>query len=247
VRKPTFLLLLSTLILASCAYDNEQEMFPHVVIPDSIIRGQVAWFTLDSELTDKLGQVDPLRFWGSLEWSRDHSYTDNAALNLDGVEDYLSGYLGVYDSLAVSLWFMPLPNYRKAYLFDYGIGRFAAGLDAISSATMPAFNLFIQNDTSTYVLPDLINYFYWHHLYMEIGDSLVPPRFFIDGFRREFNDTIRRMHPLTDLFYLGRPCNADILDESLYRGMIDEIRIFNTFLTEDEINSLYWEGKAGHL
>jgi len=246
VTKQVYILAVLILSLTSCVYDNEQELFPHIIIPDSSIQGPVAWFNLDSGLMDRLGQVDPLRFWGSMELGRDHHMTDSAALIMDGVEDYLSGYLGRHDSLAVSLWFLPLPNYRKAFLFDYGIGQFAAGLDAVTSATMPRFNLFLQHDTATYVWAEQIDYFFWHHLYIEIGDTLLPPRIYVDGYPPEPADTTWRMHPLTDLFYLGRPFNADIMDTLLYRGYLDEIRIFSNFLTDEEIVSLYWDGKPHH-
>jgi hypothetical protein len=32
------------------------------------------------------------------------------------------------------------------------------------------------------------------------------------------------------------------MDTLLYRGYLDDVRIFNKLLSEDEILSLYWEG-----
>lgn len=231
------------LIATACVNDNERDMFPHVVIQDSTIRGQVAWFSLDSTLEDQLMNVDPLKFWGDPERGRDHNRADSAALVMDGVHDYLSGFIGRYDSLAISLWFLPMPNYRKSYLFDYGLGQFAAGLDAVTSATMPRFRLFLQNDTTRWYMDYQLDFFFWHHLYFEIGDTLNPPRLFVDGFRPDTLSQPWPMHPLTDLLYLCRPYNADLMDTLFYRGYIDEIRIFNQFLSEEEIMSLFWEGK----
>jgi len=230
------------LTITACVNDNEKDMFPHIVIQDSTIHGQVAWFSFDSTLLDQLNNVDPLRFWGDMERGRDHNRLDSASLVVDGVHDYLSGLIGRYDSLAISLWFLPMPNYRQAYLFDYGAGMFAAGLDAITSATMPRFRLFIQQDTSRWYWSNQIDFYFWHHMYIEIGDTLNPPRMYIDGY---MPDTVSRpwpMHPLTDLFYVARPFNSDIIDTLLFRGYLDEMRIFNKFLSEEEIFSLYWEG-----
>lgn len=218
-------------------------MFPHLIIADSVIQGQVAWFSLDSTLDDQLMNVDPLRFWGDLERGRDHNRIDSAALILDGIHDYLTGMIGIYDSLAISLWFLPMPNYSQSYLFDYGVGQYAAGLDAITSATMPRFRMFLQQDTSKWFWTNQLDFFFWHHLYLEIGDTDHPPRLYVDGYLPDTVSRPWRLHPLTDLLYLGRPYNADIMDTTFFRGYLDEIRIFNTFLTEDEIFSLYWEGK----
>jgi hypothetical protein len=236
------------LLFNSCVWDNSQDMFPHVVIPDSTYKGQVAWFPFDSGLVDQLGQVEPLRFWGSFELGRDHRMIDSAAIVMDGVEDYLAGLIGLNDSMAVSMWFLPLPNYPRAYLFDYGIGRFTAGIDAVTSATMPRFSLFMKQDTTEVRLTsNPIDFFFWHHLYIEIGDTANYPRIFIDGYPLFPPDsTIWRMHTLTDMLYLARPFNPDIMDTLMYRGYLDEIRIFNVFLTEEEILNLYWEGKPSH-
>lgn len=231
------------MISTACVNDNEKDMFPHIVIPDSAIQGQVAWFSFDSTLEDQLRNVDPLRFWGDIERGRDHNRIDSAALVLDGIHDYLSGFIGRYDSLAISLWFLPMPNYNKSFLFDYGLGRFSAGLDAITSATMPRFRIFMQQDTSKCYWTNQLDFYFWHHMYLEIGDTINPPRLYIDGYLPDTVSRPWRMHPLTDLLYLGRPYNTDIMDTLLFRGYIDEIRIFNKFLTETEIYSLFWEGK----
>lgn len=242
----TFLPVLFWLIIISsaCVNDNEKDMFPHVVIPDSSIQGQIAWFTLDSTLEDQLGNVDPLKFWGDLERGRDHNRLDSAAVVLDGWLDFMSGFIGRYDSLAISLWFLPLPNYNSSYIFDYGIGLFAAGLDAITTATMPRFRIFMQQDTARWYWSNQLDFYFWHHLYMEIGDTINPPRLYIDGYLPDTVDRPWRIHPLTDLLYLGRPFNPDIMDTLLFRGYLDEIRIFNKFLSEEEILSLFWEGKV---
>lgn len=237
---PIFFLLV--MISTACVNDNEKDMFPHIIIPDSAIQGQVAWFSFDSTLEDQLRNVDPLRFWGDIERGRDHNRIDSAALVLDGIHDYLSGFIGRYDSLAISLWFLPMPNYNRSFLFDYGIGQFSAGLDAITSATMPRFRMFMQQDTSKWYWTNQLDFFFWHHMYLEIGDTINPPRLYIDGYMPDTVSRPWRMHPLTDLLYLGRPYNTDIMDTLFFRGYIDEIRIFNKFLTETEIYSLFWEG-----
>jgi len=230
------------LIGSACINDNEKDMFPHIVIPDSLIQGQVAWFSLDSTLEDGLGNVDPLKYWGDMERGRDHGRLDSAALILDGVHDFLSGFIGRYDSLAISLWFLPMPNYNQAYLFDYGIGQFSAGLDAITSATMPRFRMFMQQDTAKWFWTNQMDYFFWHHMYIEIGDTINTPRLYVDGYMPDTVSKPWRMHPITDLLYLGRPYNTDQMDTLLYRGYIDEVRIFNKFLSEEEILSLFWDG-----
>jgi len=246
VRKLIAALAGLAIIMGSCVNDNEQDLFPHIVIPDSVIKGQVASFSFDTGLSDDLGNIDPLRFWGSPSYGMDRHMTDNGAVILDGVEDYLSGFIGRHDSLAISMWFLAMPNYPRGYLVDYGVGQFAAGLDAVTSATFPAFNIFMKHDTTTCVWPEKVDYYFWHHLYMEIGDADNPLRLFVDTAPFERADSMWTMHPLTDLFYLGRPFNADIMDTLLFRGYLDDIKIFNTFLSEDEIISLYWGGVFNH-
>jgi hypothetical protein len=233
---------LLALFCSACVNDNEKDLFPHIVIVDSVIKGQVAWFNLDSTLADQLNNVDPLRFWGDMERGRDHNRMDSAALVMDGARDYLTGFIGRYDSLAISLWFLPMPNYNKLVLFDYGFGQFSAGLDAITSATMPRFRMFLQQDTARWYWTNTLDFYFWHHMYLEIGDTINPPRLYIDGYMPDTLLRPWRMHPITDLIYFCRPSNADIMDTLMFRGYIDEIRIFNKFLKEEEIFSLFWEG-----
>jgi hypothetical protein len=235
--------LLLTGLLFGCVNDNEKDLFPRAVIPDTALQGQLAWFPFDSSLADKLGNQDPLSISGPLEFGRDHAGKGAGALVFDGIRNYLYGFLTRNDSLAVSLWILPMPNYRSAYLVDYGLSQFAAGLDAVTSATMPRFRMFIKQDTAVWYWNNEVDYFFWHHIYIEIGDTLNPPRLYIDGYPAEPADRPWKMHPLADLLYLGRPFNADIMDTLLYRGYLDDVRIFNKFLSEDEILSLYWEGR----
>ncbi len=232
------------LFSSACLNDNEKDMFPHIVIQDSTIRGQVAWFSFDSTYEDQLGNVDPLKFWGDPERGRDHNRLDSAALVMDGYQDFLSGFIGRYDSLSISLWFLPMPNYNKAYLFDYGIGQFAAGLDAVTSATMPRFRMFVEQDTAKWSWSYELDFYFWHHIYIELGDTINPPRMYVDGYLPDTVSRPWRMHPLTDLLYLGRPYNPDMMDTLRYRGYLDEVRIFNKFLSEEEIFSLFWEGSS---
>ncbi|MDD4646201.1 MAG: hypothetical protein PHY99_09470 [Bacteroidales bacterium] len=243
MKKIIPVLLCLVLMNASCVNDNQNDLFPRVIIPDSLIQGQVAFFEFDSSLYDKLGNVDPLKFRGNLKYSRDHNRKDNGAVSLDGLHDYLSGFIGKYDSLAISLWFLPMPNNKRAILFDYGVGQFAAGLDAITSATVPAFEMYIEQDTARWTWSGKVDYFYWHHLYIELGDTSKPPRLYVDGYMPDTVSRPWKLNPVNDLFYLGRPSHTDFMDTLLYRGYIDELKIFNKFLTDEEILNLYWGGR----
>jgi len=247
VKKITTILLALIGIIAACVNDNATDLFPREVIQDSAIRGQVAWFSLDSTLEDHLGNVDPLRFWGDIERGRGHNWIDSTALMMDGLQDYMTGLIGTYDSLAISLWFLPMPNYYQSILFDYGVGQFTAGIDAVTSATMPRFRMFLQQDTSKWFWTNQLDYFFWHHMYLEIGDTINPPRLYVDGYMPDTVNQPWPMHAVTDLLYLGRPFNVDMMDTLLYRGYLDEIRIFNKFLTEEEILSLFWDGANGKM
>lgn len=230
-------------LLPGCVYDNEKDLFPRVVIPDTALQGQLAWFPFDSSLADELGNQDPLRISGLLEYGRDHVGTSAGAVILDGLKNYLYGFVSRNDTLAISLWILPMPNYRRAVLVDYGLSQFAVGLDAVTSATMPRFRMFMKQDTSVWYWNNEVDFFFWHHLYIEIGDTINPPRLYIDGYPSDPADRPWKMHPVADLFYLGRPFNADIMDTLLYRGYIDDVRIFNKPLSEDEILNLYWGGR----
>ncbi|MFO7616517.1 MAG: LamG-like jellyroll fold domain-containing protein [Bacteroidales bacterium] len=232
------------LLLAGCVYDNEKDLFPRVVVPDTAIQGQLAWYSFDSTLADQLGYQDPLRLWGKLEFGMDYTGVPFGAVVLDGLKDYLGGFLSLSDTLAVSLWILPMPNYPKAVLLDYGMGRFTAGLDAITSATWPRFRLYYEQDTTIHYWSQEIDYFFWHHIYMEIGDTLVPPRVYIDGYPAEPAEQLWKMHPLVGLLYIGRHFNTDLKDTMLFRGYIDDLRIYNQLLTEEEILNLYWGGGA---
>lgn len=236
---PVFMMLL---LLQSCVYDNEKELFPRIVIPDSAFKGQLAWYTFDSTLADQLGQQDPLRVWGDLQFGMGYAGDPNGAVVLDGRKSYLGGFLPLSDTLAVSFWMMPMPNFNRAVLLDYGMGQFTVGIDAVTSATWPLYKIYYEQDTAIHRWNQEVDYFFWHHLYVEIGDTLNPPRVYLDGHPVEPTDKPWTMHPLVDLLYVGRHHNADMKDSMMFRGFIDDLRIFNQFLTEEEILNIYWGG-----
>lgn len=230
------------LLMPGCVDDNEQDLFPRPVLSDTAFQGELARYTLDSGLYDLTGLTEPLEAFGDPAFASDHMGQDSAAYMLDGFDDYFRALIGNQDTLAVSLWFLPLPNYQEAILFDYAAGCFSAGLDAVTTATMPRFRLFMRQDTQTVYYPNEIDYFYWHHLYIEIGDTTRATRMYLDGYPPETDSVSWEMHPLIDLFYIGRVFNEYLMDSMMYRGIVDEIRLFNQPLSEEEILNLYWEG-----
>lgn len=102
----------------------------------------------------------------------------NGAIVLDGRKSYLGGFLPLSDTLAVSFWMMPMPNFNRAVLLDYGMGQFTVGIDAVTSATWPLYKIYYEQDTAIHRWNQEVDYFFWHHLYVEIGDTLNPPGFF---------------------------------------------------------------------
>ena len=237
-----FLIAVAALLLNSCVEDNEKDLFPRPVLSDSAFQGLLGWYSLDSGLLDITGRLDPLYPFGNPEWIAGYNGLDSAALSLDGVDDYLRVLIGHHDSLAISMWILPFPSLRHSMLFDYGAGSFAAGLDAITTATMPRYRLFMKQDTAVHYFEDEYDFFYWTYLYIELGDTLLPPRLYINGYA-PLADTISwTMRPLIDILYLGRQYNPYEMDSTMFRGYIDDIRIFNQFLTEEEILSIYWDG-----
>jgi len=237
------ILLAVILFCTACVNDNEKDLFPRPVLSDSAFQGQIAWYTLDSGLFDLTGRLDPLTPFGEPSLVPGFNGTDSAAVSLDGVDDYFRVLIGNHDSLAISMWFCPFPAFQQALLFDYGAGKFAAGIDAVTSATMPRFRFFLKQDTTTWYFTDEMDFFYWTYLYIELGDTLNPPRLYVNGYMPEGDSLPWTMHPLVDLLYLGRGFNKDITDSLMYRGYYDDIRIFNQFLSEEEILSIFWDGR----
>ncbi len=234
------LVVLAITTLVACVSDNEYDLFHTDPFPDSATTGFIGYYPFAAKLTDSLGIQNPFEFKGSLEyvWG---VYGDSAgAIFLDGQKDYLRNFLEAGDSLALSFWMLPYPSYYSVVLFDYGVGELEVGMDAVSGATMPSYQLYVKQGETKQVSQRVIDCFMWHHIFVEAGSPDQLPRWYINGWQVE--DTLIPMPfvPRSEIMFVGRTADPDTTFNKYYRGILDELRIFNEYLPDSIIEELYW-------
>lgn len=241
IKWNSLFILAGFLLLLSCVNENEYDLFHRDPIPDSSYNGFLAFYCFDGDLTDSLDLQNDFEWQGSPEYTWGVAGDSAGAIFLDGMEDHLRNFLEAGDSLAFCFWLMPYPNWNKVILFDYGAEQLEVGFDAVSGATMPSFQLYLKSGEHKQVFERVIDCFYWHHFFIEAGSSDRAPRVYIDGW--QVWDTIQpfTFKPLVPVLYLGSGSNADTTENKLFRGYFDNLRIYNDYLTDEQIENLYWE------
>lgn len=229
------------LLCLSCVNENEYDLFHKDPIPDSTYNGFLAYYRFDGNLSDSLKKQHPFEWLGSEEYTWGFNGDSAGAIFMDGMEDRMRNFFEAGDSISFCFWLMPYPNWSTVVLFDYGVEELEIGFDAVSGATMPSFQLYLKNGEQKQITSRVIECFFWHHFFIEAGSPDRAPRIFIDGW--EIWDTLvpAPFKPKLPVLYMGSSSQKDTSENKLYRGFIDNLKIFNDYLSNEQIEALYWE------
>jgi len=134
---------------------------------------------------------------------------------------------------SISLWFNVAPGSSSALRALFG-NEGSSNTDRCSLYFRLSDGLFqYSNNTSEVDIIDGFTYDdnTWHHI------LITPTSIYIDGVLKN-TYTKQVTCPTTDVFYLGRRYTASVFN---LLGSIDQVRVFNRALTQEEVTALYNE------
>ncbi len=231
------IIFLSLLFVLSCQKNDEEDNGQQHLKNDTII----AHYMLDGDAIDTSGNSNNGILNGNPETTGNRFDDPGSALHLDGIDDFISADIGSHDPIAISLWFAHKNNeIGKAYvIFDYGDNAFRGEVDMTSGATKTYCYI---NDTNIIGMrsPKMSysNSIIWHHLYVDSGSDTTNPRMYMDGYYEGMLDEKQSLNIIDNLIYFGRAGSGGLTNASYFDGKIDDIRIYNRILGEEEIISL---------
>ncbi len=241
--KPILICLLPILLFTQCISDNVEEKYGSTV-PEEAPSGEIAWFPLNGNLNDSTGNNTAIAVSGDI------NFTDGVAgqgLKLNGSDNFILVSPGYLDTISILFWVKTVNGIDKPnrpVLFDYGQGAVSAALvDGVSGAT----NFSLQQDSTQYSSADMgeeyyLNSFYSYSMvYVEAAGNVAS--FYYKGAlsngaanvvsnQYEFPGLLNAS---TELVYIGRSSKKEEIVNSFFKGNIDEIHVFNHFLSDSEL------------
>jgi len=232
-------------VLDSCQYENAEELYysqnsvhqTDTTQSDTIINPELLIDipfngTIEDESENKIEVIA----YGSPELTSDRFFQDRKALYLNGENQYIEFNIGKRDSLSISFWFncgSGRANYSS--LFDYGYNAVKTNIDGYSGPT--SFNV-----TTFYNNLDELNAAYnfkyqaWYHIYVSIGNKNT---IYVDGNKvgQIYKNVVLNLTNSSLVF--GKSIHDEAIDEKYFHGLIDDIKVFNYLLNEQEISELY--------
>ncbi|HPR31873.1 MAG TPA: LamG domain-containing protein [Prolixibacteraceae bacterium] len=224
-----FLLIVFALGLWGCQQDE-----PGIV---DVGKKPLAYFPFDSSFADASGNGHLLQLHGNPEFVEGYTNEPSTAVLLDGNDDYFVSAIGKLDTFSISLWLQSYryyvgewPQWRSTF-FDYSGKQAYGSIDGISGATQIKCGTGSEEIAAT----NVDNCYEWFHLYMAVKKDV---KIYLNGSLQETVPLPGNLTFFGDTLYLGRSSSDDAIKLTYFYGKMDEIRIFNRILTQEEINEL---------
>jgi len=214
--------------------------------PD-ITRGLVAYYNFDEGFGTTLHDISGTGNSGTLvngpNWTKGKY---GGALKFDGTDDYVNcgkdESLNITDAITIAAWVK-----ASAYAGDGRIivdknSRYFLGLLWNGK---PQFRLYLSTlEYSDLVADDAVTLDQWYHLVgtYDMNGGANNQKFYINGEeKKNATQTASIQDNLNFILYMGGSPSRDP-----FNGLIDEVRIYNRALSEEEIRYLYNKGKPEH-
>jgi hypothetical protein len=237
--------MIISLFIFSCTGENEEEYYSSDTDGDtSNVSGSlIAHIPVDGDVTDITGRT-LLTFFGDMSFTQGIDGNPQGAVTLNGENNFILAFIDKYDSISISMWFLRDAEIEEPYtptLIDYSSDQVTAYLDGGSGATYIVTGMDgIENTSDTWIN----SFLDWNHLYIEITSNKVNVTYQgqtpVEGLL-DFTEVLTPAAPLNfmgDQLYIGRSSEGINLSDTYFDGAIDDIRVYNRFLTTAEINEL---------
>jgi hypothetical protein len=241
--KPILICSLTIFLFAQCISDNVEEKYGSTV-PVEAPSGEIAWFPLNGNLNDSTGNSTMIAVSGSV------NFTDGVTgtgLKLNGSDNFIMISPGYLDTISILFWVKAssgIDSPNRPVLFDYGHGAITAALtDGVSGAT----NLTLKQDSIQFSSADmgeeyfLNSYCTYNLIYIEVTKNIASFYYsgtLDDGTKKVVSNQYEfpaLFNASTELVYIGRSSVKDEIVNSFFKGNIDEIHIYDRFLTDSEL------------
>lgn len=248
-------LLLILFCLGSCQYENAEQLYkrnpdtppndsiPNDSIPNdtgSVVIGKkiILSIPFNNSVVDESDSQFTIDVYGEPGLTTDRKGDPNSALYLNGEDQFLEIDCGQQDSISVSFWFV-CSSGRSNYssLFDYGANAIRTDIDGYSGPT--SFNV-----TAFYNNLDELNanynfqYFTWYHIYISACNQ---PEIYVNGIKTGSIQKNVILNLSTNKLIFGKSVHDDSGLEIYFHGLMDDIKVFNYPLANQQIVDLYEE------
>jgi hypothetical protein len=240
------------LALCGCRYENAVDLYYQGTdIKPVSNNGLLAHITFDKAIKDISESKTPVAIQGDVVYMKGVNGKDSSAIKLQGYPQCISiSNIGDNDTLSVFLWFKTdglLAKTDSLTLFDYGVKSLALQIDGSTGATLISTTHNNQQNT----IADYINSFNtWNYLYAEAGGGKLKVMYQGELKDKQLltidseKDSPGMLNPLADILYIGRSATGKNVNQSYFKGGIDNIRVFKRSLTKAEVLSLINEDKT---
>ncbi|OUR91610.1 hypothetical protein A9Q87_09900 [Flavobacteriales bacterium 34_180_T64] len=169
----------------------------------------------------------------------------SALLDFDGIDDYLSTptFIDGLDKVSIMAWV-------KADTGNSGYTTIA-GEDVscklyLKNGNEPCFSIKTDGSTAKVVSANAINKNEWHHISGTYSNATGKMIIFVDGKQENSLDTgvttnkIKVSSDSNGAFEVGRN-SSNVPDREYFAGAIDEVRVFDIDLTNDQIQRMVYQ------
>lgn len=245
--KPTIIALFSILLFSQCITENAEVKYATKDSGEKP-KGEIAWFPLNGNLNDSTGNQTMISVAGKVTYTKGINSETGKAISLNGVDNYIVITPGYLDTISVLFWLKTpngIINPNQPVVFDYGFNSTSATLiDGTTGATTLTLQSGGKEVSSSEMgdesyLSTSNNYCLF---YFETGGTTTSfwyKGYLSDGTPKVLNNQYvfpKIVDPLTDMIYIGRSSQKDEISTSFFKGSIDEIHVFNRFLTDTELS-----------
>jgi len=246
IKNRTLFIGLLLLFLSGCQYKNAIDLYSDGEdIKPVNTNGLLAEITFENTVKDVSESKTPVAIQGEAVFVTGVDGKVNSAIQLQGYPQSIAiSNLGANDTLSLFLWFKTgglLAKTDSLTLFDYGVNSFGLQIDGSTGSTL--INTTHNEHKST--VADWINSFNtWNYLYAEAGGGKLKVMY--QGVMKNNEliiidsetDSPEILNPLTDILYIGRSATGEKVNQSYFKGSIDNIRVYSRPLTKAEVISL---------
>ncbi|GGD19825.1 PA14 domain-containing protein [Hyunsoonleella pacifica] len=175
-------------------------------------------------------------------------YPSSASIDFDGVDDYLSGnaLLNGLDNLTIMAWIkIDAENTKVANITiageDIGCRLYVKNGNELMFGVKTSANISMD------ISGGIINYNEWHHVTGVFSGATGKQTIYVDGEMKatetnnaQIGATIASSSDWTGDFEVGR-ISSNISNKQYFNGEIDEVRAFNTVLTDSQIQTMIYQ------
>ena len=251
MKKYYFLIIVALilgLVLTGCSLLSNISQVPETeqsgisYLTKGLPSGLVGWWRFNGDATDSSGNSNHGTFSG-LE-----DYVDSPmgkALSFDGVDDYVSVSdsfsLDAITDLTVELWLNPTITY-DAGAADFYVFVSKFGPNSFQFVYHPAgyLYLYVTGDMAVRSSNLTLKAGTWYHLAATFNSGTGDSHIYVDGDDVTSSTTEQIMIANDSPLFIGaRPSPSPPYPQHFVMGTIDDVRIWNVALSEDQLGKVY--------